>query len=77
MYVDGGDWGIAGNTIHYLDLFYYLTEKNINHFNIIGLEKKIFSSKREGPGFFLTFYLHIVLFVFLFCCGFGGSSHPW
>ena len=48
MLVDGGDWGISGNSIHYLDVFNYLTEDIINIFNIDGLDAKTFASKRSG-----------------------------
>ena len=48
MSVDGGDWGISGNSIHYLDVFNYLTEDIISIFNIDGLDKESYPSKRAG-----------------------------
>ncbi len=48
MSVDGGNWEISGNSIHYLDLFNYLTEDIINIFNIDGLDAKLYPSKRSG-----------------------------
>jgi len=46
--VEGGDWEIGGNCIHYLDLFNFLTDEEISDFNIDYLDKKINQSKRDG-----------------------------
>jgi len=48
MTVDGGNWEIAGNCIHYLDLFNYLSEREIYNINVDGLNEKVFKSKRLG-----------------------------
>jgi len=56
--VEGGDWGIAGNCIHYIDLFNFLTEKNIYDIDTNRLEKKYYDSKRDG---FIDFNGQIVM----------------
>jgi hypothetical protein len=58
MIVDGGDWEISGNCIHYIDLFNFLTEENIYSFNIDGLQKKYYPSKRKG---FIDFNGQIII----------------
>lgn len=46
--VYGNNWGLASNTIHFLDLFCYLTGNDQLRLNTAGLDKKILASKREG-----------------------------
>lgn len=47
MNVSGGKWNLASNTIHYLDLFHFLTDcKKIKIINS-DLNNQIFKSKRE------------------------------
>lgn len=47
MNVSGGKWNLASNTIHYLDLFHFLTScKKIKIINS-DLKNQIFKSKRE------------------------------
>ena len=58
MLVEGGDWEISGNCIHYIDLFSFLTDKKISSFNIDGIEKKCYLSKREG---FIDFNGEIII----------------
>lgn len=58
MVVEGGDWEISGNCIHYIDLFNFLTDKNISSFNTDGLEKKYYPSKRKG---FIDFNGEIII----------------
>lgn len=50
LYIEviGNDWGLACNTIHFIDLFYYLTDSSNFKYNIEGLKKKIFHSKRKN-----------------------------
>jgi len=45
--VEGNDWGMASNSVHYLDLFLFLTGEN--KFTLIGsnLDRKIYKSKRK------------------------------
>ena len=47
MKVDGVNWGLFSNSIHFLDLFFFLTKK-IPYFNDENCVKKIFQSKRFG-----------------------------
>lgn len=46
--VVGGNWRIGCNAIHYCDLFEYLTNSLISHFNTDGLDNEILESKRAG-----------------------------
>ncbi len=48
MTVDGGDWEISGNCIHYLDLFNFLSDRKIDNINIEYLEEKVYESRRPG-----------------------------
>jgi len=48
MTVEGGDWEISGNCIHYLDLFNFLSDQKIYNINVDGLEEKVYESKRPG-----------------------------
>jgi hypothetical protein len=47
MKVIGTNWGLACNSIHFLDLFNYFTESNFFNFNQSGINK-IIPAKREG-----------------------------
>jgi hypothetical protein len=47
MKVIGTNWGLACNSIHFLDLFNYFTESSLFSFNSSGLNK-IIPAKREG-----------------------------
>jgi len=48
MLVEGGNWGLACNAIHMLDLFAFLcNETNITLDNV-GMERKIYQNKRKG-----------------------------
>ena len=43
------DWGICCNSIHFIDLFFFLSFEKINFVNYFNfLQKKIYSSKRKG-----------------------------
>ena len=54
MTIIGNSWGFSSNSIHFLDLFYFLRSKEVRLKNIENnLEKKIFKSKRKG---FIEFY---------------------
>lgn len=44
----GGDWGLCCNSIHYIDIFMYLTNSAEYQLNIDGLIPEIRPSKREG-----------------------------
>ena len=46
--VDGGNWGLACNAIHFLDLIEYLTSQKIAIVNCSNLYKEWFKSKRDG-----------------------------
>lgn len=48
MVVDGGDWGMACNAIHYIDLFSYLTGHRRFQFNVDQIDPEIYQSKRLG-----------------------------
>ena len=51
MSVDGSSWGMACNSIHYIDLFsYFVNNSNIKIMNT-NLSKTIFKSKRSGDFF--------------------------
>jgi hypothetical protein len=46
--VTGGNWGIACNTIHFIDFIYWWTGENILAFDHSGLESKWQKAKRIG-----------------------------
>jgi hypothetical protein len=46
--VSGGNWGLGSNSIHYLDLFVFLTGATDIHFFGGGLHSGTIDSKREG-----------------------------
>ena len=46
--VVGGNWGMACNTIHMLDLIEFLTDEKIETIDISGLENHIVEAKRKG-----------------------------
>lgn len=46
--IHGGNWGLACNGLHFLDIFTYLSNKNSITINTDYLFKKIFTSKREN-----------------------------
>lgn len=46
--VSGGNWGIACNTVHFIDFVEWLTEEKLIEINTSTLEKKWFNSKRDG-----------------------------
>ena len=48
MIVEGGNWGLACNILHYLDLFCFLTNSNISQLSNNLIENKIYESKRKG-----------------------------
>jgi hypothetical protein len=48
MQVTGGDWGIACNTVHFIDFVEWLTNENLITIDTSELEKKWFASKRNG-----------------------------
>ena len=48
MHVDGGDWGLASSCIHYIDLFSYLTMETLIEFDTLGVDPKLYSTKRDG-----------------------------
>lgn len=48
MVIKGGNWGLASNAIHMLDLFAFLTGNDDISIDINGLFKKIYKSKRKG-----------------------------
>ena len=47
MQVEGGDWGLASNSIHMLDLFAFLTGETQLVIDASGLDLKIYRSKRK------------------------------
>tara|TARA_B100000579_G_scaffold424525_1_gene429048 strand:- start:3306 stop:4280 length:975 start_codon:yes stop_codon:yes gene_type:complete len=46
--VTGGNWGLASNAIHYIDLFSFLTETINMQITQSKIDSKIYSSKRKG-----------------------------
>tara|TARA_X000000368_G_C23022562_1_gene708679 strand:+ start:903 stop:1889 length:987 start_codon:yes stop_codon:yes gene_type:complete len=48
IYLEGSQWGLACNAIHFLDIFAFLTNESDLNININKLNKQIYSSKRDG-----------------------------
>ena len=48
MKVEGSKWGMACNSIHYMDLFSYLSGCNDFKFVRVNLEDKVLNAKRKG-----------------------------
>tara|TARA_R110001599_G_scaffold326067_1_gene538486 strand:- start:11524 stop:12486 length:963 start_codon:yes stop_codon:yes gene_type:complete len=48
MEVIGGSWGLACNSIHFIDIFAFLTNSSILRVDTSNLEQSIFTSKRDG-----------------------------
>jgi hypothetical protein len=48
FYVEGGSWGLACNTIHFLDLFSWWTGELLESISTKSLNKNWFKSKREN-----------------------------
>jgi predicted dehydrogenase len=46
--VDGGNWGLGCNSIHFIDLFNFLTSTKKYKVNTDGLNRNIINSKRAG-----------------------------
>lgn len=46
--VSGGNWGLCSNTIHFLDLFEYLTNSKITKISTQDLENRLIDAKRKG-----------------------------
>ena len=46
--ISGGEWGLACNSIHFIDIIAYLTEQTQFSLHAEGLNKKVYSSKRSG-----------------------------
>jgi hypothetical protein len=46
--VDGGNWGLACNSIHFIDMFSFLVNCSSYKMDISGLDNDIIKSKREG-----------------------------
>jgi hypothetical protein len=44
----GGPWGMGCNSIHFIDIFEWLTASKLSRIDIKGLDSKIILSKREG-----------------------------
>jgi len=47
MTINGGEWGLACNSIHYIDLFSYLVDEIPSNFTTY-LDKQIYASKRNN-----------------------------
>ena len=56
----GNDWGIACNSIHYIDLYSWLLNKEVNKIKLFCSPKKFYKSKREG--YYEFFGKFVVLF---------------
>ena len=48
MEVKGGNWGLACNSVHFIDIFSFLTESKVVRVVNDDLENKIYPSKRKG-----------------------------
>ena len=48
MEVKGGNWGLACNSIHFIDIFSFLTDSKVVKVFSDQLEKRIYPSKRKG-----------------------------
>lgn len=48
FHVSGGDWGLACNGIHFIDLLSFLADDSIYKLDVSELEPKIWPSKRAG-----------------------------
>jgi predicted dehydrogenase len=48
MKVNGSNWGLACNAIHFIDIFSFLTDSKVLTVTTDELEQKIYPSKREG-----------------------------
>ncbi len=46
--ISGGEWGLGCNSIHFIDIFSYLTKQTKYSLLTDGLNKKVYSSKRSG-----------------------------
>ena len=46
--ISGKGWGILSNTIHFIDLFIYLTGRKDIKFDLNNLNKKFYETKRKG-----------------------------
>ena len=46
--ISGKRWGILSNTIHFIDLFIYLTGRKDIKFDLNNLNKKFYETKRKG-----------------------------
>ena len=44
----GGNWSLGTSAIHFLDLFTFLSQKNIDTLQFSSLSKKIYKAKRNG-----------------------------
>jgi len=45
--VEGGNWGLASNAIHMIDLFAFLTGETLFSLNATGLAEEVYQSKRN------------------------------
>lgn len=48
LQVSGGDWGLACNAMHFIDLLAFLSQSTSFKLGISGLDPKVWQSKREG-----------------------------
>ena len=46
--LSGGNWGLACNGLHYIDLFCFLSNSQLESIDTGGVENKLMQSKREG-----------------------------
>lgn len=48
MQITGGNWGLGCNTLHFIDLFMYLTDSKLHSLDANWLDKNLLPSKRKG-----------------------------
>lgn len=46
--ISGGNWGLACNSLHFMDLFEWLTNCKVNSIDLTRIKKQIYFSPREG-----------------------------
>lgn len=75
--VVGGNWGLGCNTLHFLDLFVYLSGKKLLDININSIDDELLESSRKGfKEFSGTLTGHLIDGSFLSITSLKGESSP-
>lgn len=48
MKVAGGNWGLACNAIHFMDILAFITDSAVKNVDVSNLEDSVYSSRRDG-----------------------------